>query len=215
MTQLQLSQRSTSSIPPTNHLASPDELPILGDRENNTHDRTAPTPTLPMITHEADAWGYSDPLVAHRADEVGNEGTTRPPVGPPPAGTKNTGSEHPSSLPTPCSNCTLLSQSYAALAQSLRSSLPPSCNWLTLEDIKVVGVRPIDAGGSADVWMGEMGDRTVALKSYRCYLSSDLAPITEVRCSNSLSRVHCLRNPRRGFTMKFIHSTSFTGEAHT
>ena len=39
--------------------------------------------------------------------------------------------------------------------------------------MKVDGTRPIDAGGFADLWVGEMGDRKVAVKSYRCYTSAD------------------------------------------
>jgi len=59
------------------------------------------------------------------------------------------------------------------LAGRLRSLLPPNYLWLGQGDLMVVGTRPIDAGGFADVWAGEMGDRKVAVKSYRRYTSAD------------------------------------------
>jgi hypothetical protein len=63
------------------------------------------------------------------------------------------------------------------IAGRLRPSLPSNCPWFGQEDLKVVGVHPIDAGGSADVWAGEMGDRKVAIKSYRCHASADYAQV--------------------------------------
>jgi hypothetical protein len=51
---------------------------------------------------------------------------------------------------------------------------------LEQEDVKVIGARPIDAGGFADVWAGEMGDRKVAVKSYRCYASANYMPTYKV-----------------------------------
>ena len=59
------------------------------------------------------------------------------------------------------------------LAGQLQQSLPPNYRWLGQGDLRVVGIRPIDAGGFADVWVGEMGNRKVAVKSYRCYASAD------------------------------------------
>ena len=47
-------------------------------------------------------------------------------------------------------------------------------------DLEFVGPHPIDAGGFADVWMGEMGGRRVAVKSYRCYLSGNCALTSKV-----------------------------------
>ena len=64
-----------------------------------------------------------------------------------------------------------------SMAGRLRPSLPANCLWLEEEDLKVVGVHPVDAGGFANVWVGEMGDRKVAIKSYRCYTSADYAQI--------------------------------------
>jgi hypothetical protein len=59
------------------------------------------------------------------------------------------------------------------MAGRLRPSLPGDCPWFGQEDLKVVGAHPIDAGGFADVWVGEMGDRKVAIKSYRCHASAN------------------------------------------
>ena len=66
-----------------------------------------------------------------------------------------------------------LSQSWAAAAQDLRSSLPPTCPWLDPVDVNIIGSRPIDAGRFADIWVGACGDRKVVVKSYRCYVSYD------------------------------------------
>jgi len=66
------------------------------------------------------------------------------------------------------------------LDDRLRQSLPSSCMWFGEGDLELVGTHPIDAGGFADVWEGEMGGRRVAVKSYRCYLSGNCAPTFEV-----------------------------------
>jgi hypothetical protein len=63
------------------------------------------------------------------------------------------------------------------MAGRLRPSLPDDCLWLNQKDLKIIGECPIDAGGFADVWVGEMGDRKVAIKSYRCNASADCAQI--------------------------------------
>ena len=62
----------------------------------------------------------------------------------------------------------------------LRQSLPSGCMLFGEEDLEFVGPHPIDAGGFADVWMGEMGGRRVAVKSYRCYLSGNCALTNKV-----------------------------------
>jgi hypothetical protein len=64
-----------------------------------------------------------------------------------------------------------------SMAVQLRPSLPADCPWMGQEDLKVVGTHPIDAGGFADVWVGEMGHRKIAIKSYRCNASADYAQI--------------------------------------
>jgi hypothetical protein len=62
------------------------------------------------------------------------------------------------------------------LVSHLQSLLPGSCEWLEQRALEVVGEHPVDAGGVADVWLGMMGNRKVAIKSYRCYSSSDYLP---------------------------------------
>jgi len=66
------------------------------------------------------------------------------------------------------------------LVDLLWSSLPPGYRRLEQDDLKVIGTHPIDAGGFADVWVCEMGDRTVAVKSYRRYTSADCIPTYNV-----------------------------------
>lgn len=66
----------------------------------------------------------------------------------------------------------------AGLMPHLQSLLPDGCEWLergALERgaLEFVGDHPVDAGGFADVWVGAMGSRRVAIKSYRRYSSSD------------------------------------------
>ena len=66
------------------------------------------------------------------------------------------------------------------LAGQLQQFLPPNYRWLGQGDLRVAGIRPIDAGGFADVWVGEMGEQKVAVKSYRCYASADHMPTYNV-----------------------------------
>jgi len=54
--------------------------------------------------------------------------------------------------------------------------LPDSCGWLERGALVVIGEHPIDAGSVADVWVGMMGNRKVAIKSYRYHSSSDYLP---------------------------------------
>jgi len=63
-----------------------------------------------------------------------------------------------------------------SLPTDLRSLLPGSCEWLEQGALEVAGGHPVDAGGFADVRVGEMGDRKVAIKVYRSYSSSDCSP---------------------------------------
>jgi len=55
----------------------------------------------------------------------------------------------------------------------LKPFLPVGCELLAEGDLRVVGSRPIDAGGFADVWTGERNDGTVvAIKSHRYHSTS-------------------------------------------
>ena len=62
------------------------------------------------------------------------------------------------------------------LVRHLRSLLPSGCEWLEQGALEVVGEHPVDAGGVADVWVGKMGDRRIAIKAYRFYSSSNYLP---------------------------------------
>ena len=93
------------------------------------------------------------------------------------------------SLPTPDSDYISLSQHYAQMAQDLRSSLPPACHWLIPEEVDVVGEHPIAAGGFADIYEGIHNGRKVVLKSFRCYLSFNVAEVVAVRHNYTLCRV--------------------------
>jgi hypothetical protein len=69
----------------------------------------------------------------------------------------------------------------------LRPLLPDSCRWMEQGALEIVGTYPFAAGGIADVWVGMIGDRRVAIKSYRCYSSSNYLPTyvvsgTYLRC---------------------------------
>jgi hypothetical protein len=64
------------------------------------------------------------------------------------------------------------------VVRNLKPSLPSGCGLLGQGDLKIAGSHPIDAGGFADVWVGEMNDgTTVAIKSYRYYSSSSCLPV--------------------------------------
>jgi hypothetical protein len=62
------------------------------------------------------------------------------------------------------------------LVLHLRPLLPDSCRWMEQGALEIIGAYPFAAGGIADVWVGIMGDRKVAIKSYRCYSSSNYLP---------------------------------------
>jgi len=62
--------------------------------------------------------------------------------------------------------------------RSLKLFLPSKCELLGQGDLKITGSYPIDAGGFADVWVGQMNDgTTVAIKSHRYYASSSCLPV--------------------------------------
>jgi hypothetical protein len=66
------------------------------------------------------------------------------------------------------------------------------CGWMKQGAVEIVGAHPVDAGGFADIWIGIMGDRTVAIKSHRCYLSSDNLP------AHVVSDIYLRRTPLTG-----------------
>ena len=92
----------------------------------------------------------------------------------------------PESLPEADHSTTADAGTLVHLADQLQLPLPPNCRRLRQEDLKIVGTGPLDAGGFADVWVGEMGDQAVAVKSYRCYASANCAPTYKVSCPKPL-----------------------------
>jgi len=80
------------------------------------------------------------------------------------------------------------SRHYAQVAQDLRPSMPSPYRWLYPEDIKLVGEHPIGAGGFANIWEVTYNGRKAVLKSYRCYVSSDVAQVVAVRSNHTLCR---------------------------
>ena len=79
-----------------------------------------------------------------------------------------------------------LSQHYARMAQDIRPSFPSTCHQLNPEGVNPVGKRPIAAGAFADIYETTYGNRKVVLKSYRCYVSFDVAQVVAVRPSHGL-----------------------------
>ncbi|KAF9646934.1 kinase-like protein [Thelephora ganbajun] len=73
---------------------------------------------------------------------------------------------HPGAL------CELLGE----LLRHPRSPLLGDFERLEEEAIEVVSDRPFDAGGTADILVGTMGNRKVAIKHYRLHSSSDYLP---------------------------------------
>jgi len=62
--------------------------------------------------------------------------------------------------------------------RNLKPFLPSGYELLGQGDLKITSSYPIDAGGFADVWVGEMNDgTTVAIKSHRYYSSSSCLPV--------------------------------------
>jgi hypothetical protein len=79
------------------------------------------------------------------------------------------------------------------LVCQLRPLLPGSCEWLDEGSLEVIGEYAIDVGGVADVWAGMIGNRKVAVKTYRCYSSSDYLP-TYMVSDADLWSVPCFNN---------------------
>ena len=95
----------------------------------------------------------------------------------------------PPSPPASGMDVVSLSQHYAQIAHALRPFMPSNCCSLNPEDVKLVGARPMAAGGFADIWKAIYDGRRVALKSYRCYMSFDVTRTVEVHYNRSLRRV--------------------------
>jgi len=66
------------------------------------------------------------------------------------------------------------------MTDRLQLPLPPNCRRLEQEDLNIVGACRVNAGGFADIWVGEMDGRTVAIKSHRYYASEHCAPTYKV-----------------------------------
>ena len=108
----------------------------------------------------------------------------------------------------------------------LWSFLPPGCRRLGQQDLNIVGTYPIDAGGFADVWAGEMGDQRVAIKSYRHCESTGCALVCMVSHRSSIIPDRCAwythqpptdrgLSTKRGYTLTsrtttWCHSSEFT-----
>ena len=73
-----------------------------------------------------------------------------------------------------------LSQHYTQIAHVLRPFMPSTCRFLNPEDVKPIGIHPVAAGGFADIWEASYDGRKVTLKSYRCYMTFDIAQVVEV-----------------------------------
>jgi len=87
--------------------------------------------------------------------------------------------------------------------RNLGPFLPIGCELLGQGDLKVVGSSPVDAGGFADIWVGERDDGTkVAIKSYRYYSSSSCLPTYLVSVDRYRNVFCLLKVTRRGCSRK-------------
>jgi hypothetical protein len=68
----------------------------------------------------------------------------------------------------------------------LRFMLPSYCTIFGRDDLELVGSSPVEAGGFADLWQANLGDRRVVLKSYRRHANIDTAGILQVGSDRSL-----------------------------
>lgn len=86
---------------------------------------------------------------------------------------------------------------------NLKPFLPSGCEIMGQGDLKIIGSCPIDAGGFADIWIGERDDGTkVAIKSQRYYSSSSCLCIYSVSVER-YRNVFCLfKVIGRGYTRK-------------
>jgi hypothetical protein len=98
--------------------------------------------------------------------------------------------------------------------RNLGPFLSVGCEMLGQGDLKIVGSRPVDAGGFADIWIGERDDGTkVAIKSYRYYSSSSCLPIYLVSVERHRNVFCLLKVIRRGCTGKQRHAAVSTTTA--
>lgn len=68
------------------------------------------------------------------------------------------------------------SRTYYDLAQRLRQLLPPNCNWLGSNDIRIIDTTAFSSGGFSEVWHGSLQGLAVAVKSLRCYSTPEFDP---------------------------------------
>ena len=78
----------------------------------------------------------------------------------------------------------ILSKQYAQMVQEILPYLPPHYPLLDPHDVKFTGEHLVSAGGFADIWEAIHAGRKVVLKSYRCYMSFDVARAVTVRSAH-------------------------------
>ena len=78
-----------------------------------------------------------------------------------------------------------LCEHLVGLVSNLRPLLPAGCGWLEQGSIEVVGEHPVDGGGVADLWVGRIGNRKVAIKAYRYDSSSNCSVAYTVSATHS------------------------------
>jgi len=99
--------------------------------------------------------------------------------------------DHSLSLPpdidlSPVNNTGTPPEHLVDTVRNLGPLLPIGCELLGQGDLKIIGSSPVDAGGFADIWVGERDDGTkVAIKSYRYYSSSSCLPTYLVGVSDT------------------------------
>jgi len=95
---------------------------------------------------------------------------------------------------------------YSDAVQQLLSLFPPNCAPFEVDEVKVFGDVPIEAGGYADLWEATLCGRDVIQKTYRRYETSDVESIFRVRNNGSSANVwFTLFVPeilQRGFSMQ-------------
>ena len=85
------------------------------------------------------------------------------------------------SLPISDIDGVTISQQYAQMVQEILPYLPSHYPLLDPHDVKLTGEHLVSAGGFADIWEATHAGRKVVLKSYRCYISFDVAQAITVR----------------------------------